>query len=333
MATKPNALIPAGKSRVKSSYREGTQIHGKTGRVKLSDLLIRRGQSYGAWAKEWGVDTLSDTTVSLQCDDANIELNVVPMPEEIANWAPYLIAWYRADSVELSGSTVNKMYEKLGTGRDLGARTNYAGATRPRYTLSNPTYNGQPSVDFYDLHAQLTASMWNLGPQDGVGYTHFFVYTPFNWGDSGGQALFDFSITKTNVREHGTMYREGQLAISVHGQILYSWPGSIPMPDRSQWPAWNSAQYLTIADNTGSWRRSSVWVTGTLVQDDYPLISGSKPEWLILGSNADSSFFPGVHPIYPFSGSFAEVLIFSGTLPRRGIADIHSYIANRYAIG
>jgi hypothetical protein len=247
--------------------------------------------------------------------------------EPIEDWTPWLLAWYRSDYVELNGSNVSVMYDKTPNGRNLVRHEEYA--AMPTYTVSDPVFNGKPSVNFYTLNCMLTGTVWELG-QDGVGYTYFFVYSPAHWYSAdytGGHTLYDFSVNKTGLRQHSALYRENQLALSLQGQAVYMWPGVIPF--ETYWPPRNTPQCFTVADNTGSWRRTSVWVTGTLVLDDYDNISGTRPQYLGIGGNFTSYFGA---PIYPFSGSYAEILIFSGTLPKAGITAIHKYIGSRYNI-
>jgi hypothetical protein len=322
MNNNPDALKLIAANRIRYSVKSGNNviIRNDTANIKLSELLSRRKQSYEQWLIEWGINDLTAADVSQESFNANIEYDI---PDAVSVWSPYLLSWYRADTIETSGLNVLTFYDKTGNGRNL---SNYASST-PKYIASDPIYNGQPSINFLDLQCSMSGTVWNLGNQDGIGYTYFFVYSPFDWLHGGGQTVYDFSVDKTTVRQCASFYREGGLAVTIDGNVAYNFPGTIPF--KSFWPQENVSTCLTVADNTGSWRRSSVWITGTLVINDSNTLSSSRPNYLGIGSNF-TTFFG--NPVYPFSGSFAEIIICSGTLPMSGVNAIHNYIGRRYNI-
>jgi hypothetical protein len=227
-----------------------------------------------------------------------------------STYSSYLLAWYRADDVTLNGSYVTKMTDKSGNGRHLGqggASATYA----PKYLASDPKYNNQPSVNFDGVANVLTGTIWNLSNQSGVGYTMFMVFNPkaFDGSDSYWDVSADLN---TNGYAQFIGLGTDQVRFSASGWISITHPTA------------NAANYYTFSIATGSWERTEVWVKG--------ISSGSTTQTPVASKPANIRIGELFNDVFPLSGSYAEFIIFSGTLPTSARTAMENYIASRYAI-
>jgi hypothetical protein len=236
-------------------------------------------------------------------------------------WSNYLLAWYRADDVELVyGTYVTRVNDKSGNGRHLGQdqgayyyptiETNSGGGGGG----GGAVFNGQPTWRFSGNPQHLTASVWNLDGASGVGYTIFSVFASRAAG--GSKAIWDLSENQTTNKYGLAGYDEGGTGIvrsSTTATLTFSQPSiNVPLVFTTNW-------------RTGSNNMCQAWIDGHSVSGPATVAYlYDNPSYLRLGSLWQN--------VWWHNSSQAEFLMFSGTLPTAARKDIEAYLGSRYGI-
>jgi hypothetical protein len=219
-----------------------------------------------------------------------------------------MLAWYRSDSVILSGSLVISMLDKSGNNRHL-TNSLPTPLLYPTYIKNDPLINNQPSVIFNGITNFLSGTIWNLGGATDIGYYVFCVYNPFAWANNG---IWDFSVNFA-TNDYAQLMHESTIRVRNHESVVLAWTD----------PPTNTPTYTTVAYATGTSEMTEVWQK-TISQGSNSSTALTKPNNLRIGSLFQN--------VYYFSGSYAELIIFSGSLSTQGRLDIQNYIATRYGI-
>jgi hypothetical protein len=314
----PDALKFFTNNRVRYNSRTVANVvsRNETGRVKLTDLLKRRGQTYDNWKEEWGVEGLSEASVSQECDNANIQNDYVEQFELQTN----LFLWYDAGYgvTTGSGNSVQYWFDKahptIGQRALTGSNLINGGWTSPSYVLSDYDYNGQAVItsgSMINYGYQLTASgdltYYVVGNQGG---------TVYSWGLGGYYVSAPFISTNPFFR---IVYR-----YDTNRKYVQSVDGGVNLTKmESEFESgnvWNKKHlfYLYHAAITGSnYSVDSLHVTASVNASSSFALQDLK-----LAIDAQGN---------PYA-KFAEIMIYKGQhdLSKRSI--VMNYLATKYGI-